>query len=421
MMRHGRFLAGGSLVLLALAGAASADLPAGPGDWPGWRGADRTGVSTETGLLKEWPKDGPPLVWRVKGLGDGYSTPSIARGRLYVLGNRGLENEFVQCRNVPDGAVVWETKVGKVGNPEQSPPYPGSRSTPTVDGDRVYALGSDGDLVCLDAAAGKEQWKKSLRSDFSGKAGTWAFAESVLIDGDTLVCTPGGPSAAIVALNKKTGDVLWQSAVDNAGEAGYASAVVANAVGGKQYIQFLGKGLIAVAAKDGKFLWRFDKGSAGTNATTAIVHDGHVFHSALGPRGGGTAVLELTPDGAKEVFFGKTLMNHHGGVIRVGDYVYGTNQAGLVCVEFKTGKEKWQNRSVGKGSITAADGHLYVRGERSGAVALVEATPAAYKESGRFTPPDRSDKLAWPHPVVAGGRLYLRDKDTLLCYDIKAK
>jgi outer membrane protein assembly factor BamB len=422
MMRHGRLLAWcSSLVFLSLPIAATAQLPAGPGDWPGWRGADRTGVSTETGLLKEWPKDGPPLVWKVKGLGEGYSTPSIARGRIYVMGNQGLDDEFVQARNVADGAVVWQTAVGKVGKPKQMPPYTGSRSTPTVDGDRVYALGSDGDLVCLDVAGGKEIWKKNLCADFGGESGTWAFAESVLIDGDTLVCTPGGQKAAIVALNKKNGDVVWQSEVADAGEAGYASAIAADGPGGKQYIQFLRKSLIGVAAKDGKLLWRFGKTATPTDCTTAIVHDGYVFHAALGPGGGGTAVLQLTPEGVKEVNFGKSLMNHHGGVIRVGDYVYGTNQAGLVCVEFKTGKENWQNRSVGKGSITAADGHLYVRGEQTGAVALVEATPDAYKEKGRFTPPDRSDKPAWPHPVVAGGRLYLRDKDTLLCYDIKAK
>jgi outer membrane protein assembly factor BamB len=422
MMRDGRTFAWClSLVFLSLPNAATAQLPVGPGDWPGWRGADRTGVSTETGLLKEWPKEGPPLVWKVKGLGEGYSTPSIARGRIYVMGSQGTTDEFVQARNASDGGLVWQTTVGKVGNLNQNPDWHGSRSTPTVDGDRVYALGSDGDLACLDAANGKEQWKKNLRSDFNGKAGTWAFAESVLIDGNTLVCTPGGPSAAIVALNKKTGDVLWQSAVDNAGEAAYASAIVADAAGGKQYIQFLRKGVIAVAAKDGKFLWRFDKDATPTNATTAIFHDGFLFHTAAGPGGGGTAVLQLTPDGAKEVFVGKTLMNHHGGVVRVGDFVYGTTQTVLACVDFKTGALKWQDRSVGKGAVTAADGHVYLRGEQSGAVALVEATPDAYKEKGRFTPPDRSDKPAWPHPVVAGGRLYLRDKDALLCYDIKAK
>jgi len=410
-----------SLFFLSLPLAATAQLPAGPGDWPGWRGADRTGVSTETGLLKEWPKEGPPLVWNVKGLGEGYSTPSIARGRIYVMGSEGLDSEFVQCRNVSDGAVVWQTTVGKVGNPTKEPQYPGSRSTPTVDGDRVYALGWAGDLVSLESASGKEHWKKNLRSDFGGKAGAWAFAESVLIDGDTLVCTPGAPSAAIVALNKTTGDVLWQSDVADSGEAGYGSAIVAHVGGVKQYVQFLRKGVIGVAAKDGKFLWRFDKTATNTNCSTALFHDGYVFHSAAGPGGGGTALLQLTSDGAKEVYFGKSLMNQHGGVVRIGDYVYGTNQTVLVCVDLKTGAAKWQQRSVGRGSITAADGHLYVRAQDSGAVALVEATPDAYREKGRFTPPDRSDKLAWPHPVVAGGRLYLRDKETLLCYDIKAK
>src|SRR5205809_6044515 len=227
---------------------------------------------------------------------------------------------------LPAGPGGWQTTVGKVGNPNQMPPYPGSRSTPTVDGDRVYALGSDGDLVCLDAATGKEHWKKNLQSAFGGKAGAWAFAESVLIDGDTLVCSPGGEKAAIVALNKTTGDVLWQSEVADSGEAAYGSAIVADVGGVKQYVQFLRKGLISVAAKDGKFLWRFDKTATNTNCSTALFSDGYVFHTAAGPGGGGTALLQLTSDGAKEVYFGKSLMTQHGGVVRIGDYVYGTNQ-----------------------------------------------------------------------------------------------
>src|SRR5262249_18760028 len=213
--------------------------------------------------------------------------------------------------------------------------------------------------------------------------------------------------------------------VPDGGEAAYSSVVIAEAGGVKQYVQFLTKAVVGVAAKDGKLLWSYGKNATVTNGSTAIPLDGGVFVSAFGPGGGGAALLRLNADGsgvsAQEVYFGRTLANHHGGVVRIGDFLYGTNQAGLVCQDFKTGDTKWQERSPGKGSVSAADGHLYVRGEKSGQVVLVEAAPAGYKEKGRFDQPARSQKMAWPHPVIANGRLYLRDQDVLLCYDIKAK
>jgi outer membrane protein assembly factor BamB len=403
-----------------------AQLKAEPGDWPQWRGPDRTGVSAETGLLKEWPKEGPKLLWKATDLGGGYSTPSVSNGRIYLMGNRSNE-EYLLALDARDGKQVWSIKVGAVG-PNRISPWPGTRSTPTVDGELVYALGSDGDLVCAETADGKVRWRKHLKKDFNGVTGAWAYAESPLLDGDALICTPGGARAALVALNKKSGDVLWKAEVPGGGEAGYASAVVAEVGGVKQYLQFLGGGVVGVDAKTGKSLW-FHKLVGNMNIMTPVFHDSCVFVASGGNGPQRDALLQLSADGpnvtATPVYVGKELSNHHGGVVQIGDYLYGTNSAGqLVCLEFKTGKVKWQNRSVGKGSVTAADGHLYVRSE-SGPIALVEATPEGYREKGRFTPPDRQQsreqRYAWPHPVLAGGRLYLRDGNILLCYDVKAQ
>src|SRR6185503_15115869 len=169
-------------------------------------------LSREKGLLKQWPKEGPRLLWQLKDIGSGYSTPSVVGERLYLNSNEGMDNEFVLALDAKDGKRAWSTKLGKVG-PNDGPQYPASRSTPTVDGDVLYTLGSDGDLVCVEKADGKVRWKKNLRSDFGGTPGKWAYAESPLVDGDALICTPGGADATMVALNKKTGETIWKSAI----------------------------------------------------------------------------------------------------------------------------------------------------------------------------------------------------------------
>ncbi len=395
---------------------------AAPGDWPGWRGPERTGVSSETGLLSSWPEGGPKLLWKATGLGGGYATPSVAQGRIFVMGDKDNE-EYLRALDVKDGKLLWSLKVGRVGKNE-GPQYPGARSTPTVEAEAVYTLGSDGDLVCADPTEGKLLWHKQLRQDFDGKPGAWAYTESLLIDGDVLICTPGGPTATMLALNKKTGDDIWKMAMEDANRAGYASAIIAQVGDVKQYVQFLGSGVIGVSAQEGRLLWRYRKNVGGISATTPIFHDGCIFTSASGTEGsGGDALLRLIPDGqggvdAKQIYLVRTITNHHGGVVRVGDYLYGSSGNALVCMDFKTGEVKWQERSA-RGSLVVADGHLYVRGEQ-GTVVLAEATPAGYKEKGRFRQPFRSRLATFPHPVVANGRLYLRDEDVLLCYDIQA-
>jgi outer membrane protein assembly factor BamB len=416
------------LSIVCLLAASLLPLSAQGDDWPQWRGPERTGVSKETGLLKHWPKGGPKLLWKQTDIGEGYSTPAVVGERIYLVVNR-KGDEFVEALAVKDGGKVWSTRVGKVG-PNKGPQYPGARSTPTVDGDRIYAMGSDGDVACLQKDGGKVVWSKNLRKEYGGQPGFWAYSESVLIDGDVLVCTPGGKEATVVALKKKDGATLWKCPVPGGDEAAYASAITVDVGGVRQYVQFLGKGVVGVDAKTGKFLWRYDETrDQAANIPTPVFHDGCVFTSTSRK---GTGLNRLKVDNgsvrSEQVYYNNTRLNSVGGVVRVGDHVYGTDAKGqLVCLEFKTGKEKWRRASVGSAALCYADGMLYVRGqggsgfgpERPAWVALVEASPDGYKEQGRFEQPDHGKRPAWPHPVVANGRLYLRDGDVLLCYDVK--
>lgn len=414
---------------MALSGAAAVALftaTCHATDWPQWRGPQRNGVSKEKGLLAEWPKEGPALLWSVGDLGAGYSTPSVVGDRLYLMGNEGLENEFVEARSTKNGQRLWSTRVGKVGNPKQEPNYPGARSTPTVQGKILHALGSDGDLVCLEIATGKQRWRKNLRTDFGGKPGEWAYAESPLIDGNQLICTPGGTDATLIALNKKTGGVMWQSAVPGGDAATYASAIVVKAGGIKQYVQFLEKGLVGVDAKTGKFLWRYEKTALGSPAVilTPLAEKDQIYSGAY--RAGGALVKLKVNHGAVEpepVYFSPKLPIGVGGVVKVGEYFYGSTGQAYLCVEFANGTVKWEDRALAPAASCYSDGRLYLHGE-NGDVALVEPTPEAYREKGRFTPPEQPKRAnamekPWAYPVVANGRLYIRDGGKLWCYDIR--
>lgn len=400
-------------------------------DWPQWRGPERNGASPETGLLKQWPAGGPKLLWQVNDIGDGYSTPVVVGSRIYVMSNRGMENEFVQALSTKDGKVIWTTRVGNVGLPNQEPPYAKARSTPTVDGNFIYALGSDGDIACLELKSGKLRWSKNIRTEFAGKPGTWAYAESPLVDGDNVVVTPGGPEATMIALNKKTGALIWKSAIPGGDAAGYASAIVVQAAGRRQYVQLLSKGIVGVDAKTGQFLWRNAEAAKGpAQYFTPIARGDYVYGGALGV--GGTMV-RLKADGngvtAENVYFNRGLPNGIGGAVIVGDHIYGS-EAGqkLVAAEFTTGKMKWQAETISWSSIAAADGMLYLHGI-NGDLALVEASPEGYREKGRFTPPAQPAKkkvgqfpeMAFTYPVIAHGTLYIRDLGTLWAWDIKAR
>ena len=400
---------------------------ASSGDWPQFRGQNRDGVSAEKGLLSTWTGDGPPLEWKAAGCGRGYSSVAIADGKVFTQGDRGQEG-FVIAFDAEGGRELWATPF--------SQPWSGGgpNSTPTVDGDRVYALSCHGDLVCLDAADGSQKWKKNFAQDFGGTMMSgWGFSESVLIDGDRLICTPGGQQAVLVALDKLSGEPIWKSAMPSgqAGNgAGYSSVVISEAAGVKQYIQLIGRGLISVRAEDGTFLWGYDKIANGTaNIPTPIVHGDYVFGST--GYSAGSVVLKLSRDGkgvkAKEIRFlpADELQNHHGGMVLVGNHIYGGhghNNGFPICLEFKTGKVAWrEGRGAGEGSaaVVAADGHLYFR-YQDGKMALVEASPKGYREKGTFQIPD-CDSPSWSLPAVAGGRLYLREQDNLLCYRLRAE
>jgi len=414
-----------SLGIIALASLLTTELHAA--DWPQWRGPHRNGHSAETGLLKEWPKEGPKLIWQIKNIDSGYSTPSVVGDQIYLLSNEGLENEFVLALSTKDGSRIWSAKLGVVGNPKQNPSYPAARSTPTVDGKNLYALSSDGDLVCLETSNGKERWRKSLRKDFGGQPGVWAYSESPLVDGEALICTPGGSNATMLALNKNTGAVIWKCALPEGGEASYACPIVFESGGVKQYVQFLQMGLIGVEAKTGKLSWRYERSAQGSPAViiTPLADKDCIYSGAF--RVGGALVKPLKKDGAfvaEEIYFNNKLPVGLGGVVKVGDYYYGSSGQGVMCVDFKTGEIKWEERGIGPSSWLVADGRLYLHAEK-GEVALLEPTPEAYREKGHFTPPDRPTRLnqmekAWAYPVIADGRLYLRDQNLLWCYDVKA-
>jgi outer membrane protein assembly factor BamB len=368
------------------------------------------------------------MLWKNDTIGGGYSTPSVVGKHVYLLGDKDKE-EYLIVLDAATGKEVLRSKVGPLGK-DGPPSYPGPRSTPTIDGEAIYVLGSAGDLVCF-SMNGDVKWKKNLKSDFAGKVGQWAYAESPLVDGSVVVCTPGGDKSSLVALDKKTGATIWESAVPGGDAAGYASVLPIEVGGVRQYVQFLAKGLVGVDAKTGKFLWRY----AGTidqaaNIPTPVFHDNCVFTSTS-RKGTGLNRIQVK-DGAvssEEVYFVNTKINSIGGVVLVGDYVYGSNDKGeLVCMEFKTGDVKWRDPSVGAAAVCYADGMLYVRGQGGSGfgpesptkVALVEPSPEGYKEHGRFEQPNHGDRPAWPHPVVANGCLYLRDQGVLFCYDVRA-
>ncbi|MGH7135999.1 MAG: PQQ-binding-like beta-propeller repeat protein, partial [Pirellulales bacterium] len=296
-------------------------------DWVQWRGPNRDGISREKGLLKEWPKEGPKLVWQIDELGDGYSTPSVAHGRLYLLANQGLDDEFVKALDAKDGKEIWSMRIGKVGNPRQQPSYPGARSTPTIDGELLYALGSDGDLACVARSDGKVRWQKNIREEFAGKPGTWAYSESPLIDGGLLVCTPGGGEATMVALDKKTGSIVWKSPLAEADDAAYSSPIVVESGGVRQYVQLLQKGLVGIEAKTGKLLWRYARPISrfDANIPTPVAADGYVYVASAGT-GGGAVKLAKANDRVEptEVYFAPQMPTAIGGTVKIGDFLYGT-------------------------------------------------------------------------------------------------
>ncbi len=390
-------------------------------DWPQWRGPHRSGVSEETGLAKQWPEDGPPVAWKVETVGTAYSTVAVANGRVFTQGN--VEGEGrIQCFSEKDGKLLWSVRPPKEQKAYKHGRGDGPRGTPTVDGDYVYCEGGEGSVTCLKAESGEVVWAISLVDGFGAKRPPgWGFSESPLVDGEKLIVTPGGSQGAILALNKLTGDVIWQSK-EVTDPAHYCSAIAADIEGVHQIIQFTRQRIVGLDAKDGKLLWDYKNSANGTaNVATPIAYKNHVFSASGYGTGGGLVKITRKDDkfSAEEVYFQKSMANHHGGIVMVGDEMYGFGNGGLICMDFLTGEIVWRNRSVSKGSLCAANGQLYCFGERN-KMALVDVNPKEYAEQGRFDVPD-SGKPTWAHPVVANGRLYLRDQNTLTVYDISAK
>jgi outer membrane protein assembly factor BamB len=402
-------LIAGSAGLLAQTGRAT--------DWPQWRGPNRTSVSTEGGLLQQWPPKGPAVQWTATGIGKGYGSLATQGDRIFVQGSTGKQS-IIYSIDRATGKNVWSKALGTAGDNDRGP---GPRGTPTLDGDRLYALSENGDLLCLKAADGTAVWQRNILHEFRGRNIDWLISESPLVDGDHVIVTPGGPNATLVALDKMTGGTVWTSA-GLSDEAGYASAIAADVQGVRTVMTLTSRGAVGVRASDGRLMWKYDRVANGTaNIATPVVQDNKAFFTS--DYGTGAALLELSAQGgevrAREVYFTREMQNHHGGVVLVDGYVYGFSNAILTCLEFTTGKVMWRHRSVGKGSLTYADGRLYLLGEDN-IVGLAAASPTGYTEYGRFQIADQG-LPSWSHPVVSGGTLYIRNQGTLTAYDVQRR
>jgi outer membrane protein assembly factor BamB len=406
-----------------------AGLVNGGDSWPTFRGPQRTAVAPDKGLLTKWPEEGPKLVWKGVGAGRGYSSLAIVGGRIYTLGDAPStaadQDEYLLCFNQADGKQLWKTKTGEAWK-SGKPDWQSSRSTPTVDGDRLYVITPHGALVCC-KTTGEELWRKDLKNDFAGiKAESWGYSESVTIDDDKLICTPGGPTNTMVALDKVTGEKRWSASRPEDRGAGHSSIVIANVGGTRVYVQSTGSGAMGVRANDGKLLWTFDIDKTTAVIPTPIVRGDLVFFVAGYGRGG--ALLKQVQgaggDVKMEVVYPlkAELANKHGGVVLVGDHLYGDSEdRGIMwCAELLTGAVKWKSRGPGKNSaaIVAADDHLYVN-YADGTMALVKASPDAFEAVSHFELPGSGERPSWSHPVVLDGKLYVREGDLVLCYDVR--
>ena len=385
-------------------------------DWAQWHGPNRDNLSTETGLLKSWPSGGPKLLWSVRNLGAGYGAVAIKGDRIYVQGTTGRDS-VVFALNRADGKPVWQAPIGPALDQDRGG---GPRGTPTVEGDLIYAISENGDLACIRNNDAHVSWHRNMLRDYNGRNPNWHISESPLIDGNNVIATPGGRNGGIVAFDKKDGKEVW-AARDLGQGAGYASCIVADVGGVRTIMNLMADSGVGVRATDGKLLWTYEKPANDVaNCTTPVYRDNKVFYTSA--YGTGCGLLALTPGGGEvktqEIYFNRDMQNHHGGVVLVKDHLYGFSNAILTCMDFATGKVAWRDRSVGKGSLTYADGMLFLLGENN-TVGLAEANPTAYVEKGRFNIEDQG-RPSWAHPVVCGGKLYIRNQGVLSCYSLAA-
>ena len=393
--------------------------------WPQWRGPDRTGVSRETGLLESWPEGGPEQVWVFRDGGIGYAGFSVVGDRLFTMGARNGMEELI-CLSASTGELQWATRLGDLFENNWGD---GPRATPTVDGDLVYAMGAKGNLVCAKVADGQEVWSFDLK-EVGGKIPDWGYTESVLVEENNVICTPGGSEGTMLALNKLTGEKVWQSAEITDG-AQYSSVIAADHNGSRQLIQLTQKSLFAADAANGKLLWKVDWPGAVAVIPTPIFKDGHVYATSgygtgcnLYKIGEDNQVTEIYPDNTK---IKKLMKNHHGGVVLTDGHVYGySDGAGWLCQNFESGEQVWRDRnSLGKGAIVAVDNKLVMISENEGEVVMIDASTDGWNEKGRFTLEPQSElrKPAgriWVHPVIVNGKMYLRDQEIVHCYNVGA-
>jgi outer membrane protein assembly factor BamB len=401
--------------LSVIVSALDAPLTSQSADWFQWRGPNRDGHSAETGLLKEWPANGPPQLWRTTGAGTGFSSFSASNGRLFTLGSRG-NSEYVIAFDAASGKRLWEVPNGERFRNEMGD---GPRSTPTIDGDRLYAFGGSGELACLEPASGKKLWSVNVVQQFGGDTPYWGYSESPLVIGDRIILNPGGRRASIVAINKLDGKTIWQNHND---AAGYSSPMLLRTGSLQQVVFFTGQRALAVDPRDGRLLWSYTRASNNTaNIATPIVRGNRVFVSS--DYGTGAALLDVKAAGniasAEEVYFTRDMRNHHASSIVVGEHIYGFSSSILTALRFDTGQVAWRDRSVGKGSLIYADERLYLYSEQ-GTVGLADASPTGYRERGRFSI-QTTGPPTWSHPIITNGKLIIRDHDNVYAYDIRAK
>jgi outer membrane protein assembly factor BamB len=408
-----------AICALLLAGCTARTAPAADApSWPRFHGPKGDNISLDTGLLKKWPEDGPKLLWKAQGMGEGFASVAIANGLIYTDGN--IDDKTVITAMDLDGKVQWTAPNGEAWTGS----HPGTRGTPTIDGDRLYLENPLGQVGCFDAKTGKEIWQLNVLKEFGAKPPTWALAESLVIDGDHVLCTPGGPETAVVALDKATGKVVWKSPTADKDPAGYCTPAVIEYQGLRIILTMTGKALIGVNADDGALLFRYEHPTRfDINVQTPIFHDGQIYITS--GYGSVSELLKLSVDGKKaevaQVWKTKDLDNHHGGVVLVDGYLYGSAFNGKwMCLDWKTGKKLYSESGVGKGSLTSAEGMLYTLSEKD-KMGLVKATPDGHKVISQFDLPKGGEGPSWAHPVVCGGRLYIRHGDFLYVYAIKAE
>ncbi len=419
----------GSL-LLAGAGCVGSFSAANAEDWPNFRGENRDGISSSANLMDKWPSSGPKLLFTAEGAGRGYASPAIADGRAYTLGDKvpgaDDEDERMTCFDANTGKLIWSTKTGPAWNNGKGS-WQGSRSTPAVDGDMLYVINPHGRLVAAKASNGDIVWSRDLKDDLGGKKkDSWGYSESPLIDGDNLICTPGGPKATVVALNKATGKTIWTCQREGDPGAGHSCVVISNVGGRKVYVQNTGGGPLGIDAESGQLLWDYDISPPTAFIPTPII-DGDYVYTVAGYGTGGALLRQVaTPKGVniEEVYGLQTeLGNKHGGVIKIGDHLYfgKEDRSIVICARMDNGEVAWQERGTGKGSIAiaAADGKIFLR-YQSGEVIMAEASPSGFTALGQLKTPTSGDgdKPSWAHPVVANQRLYLREDNTIYVYSL---